>query len=224
MISVVIPIHRSHTTLLRALNSVAHASSATKTAVEIVLVFDGPDPDSLEVLNHWQSPNTITVTHVSVPHGGIARARNCGLTASRHDLVTFLDADDELTAERFSAIPRWEPRSVLIGHQKVAGAEIPGLHSSLAFSDEAPYITSMIGSRNDLIALGGFSEDFALGDDWDLLIRAKESGIAVTIQQEVWAIRHISDSNASHNTATLAKDHLAAIRAHHHRVRFYNGT
>lgn len=223
MISVIIPIYRSHTTIVRALNSIRDAASVTNVDSEIVLVFDGPDHDSLNAITDWAPPSTRSLNIVKLTHGGIPRARNAGLRASQGDLVTFLDADDEVTAERFTAITQWRPKSLLIGCQKVLGVDVPGLHTSLATQDQTPYITSMIGSRDEFLQLGGFSEDFTLGDDWDLVIRAREAGISVIFSDEVWAVRHVSDSNASHNTAFLARDHLAAIRSHHRRVHSKEG-
>lgn len=92
-LSVIIPVYKTPAdSLLRALNS----TSSLMLPHETVVVFDG-DPDAclLEMVESCASYDA-AVRHITIPHAGLAGARNAGVQASSGVWVTFLDADDEI--------------------------------------------------------------------------------------------------------------------------------
>ncbi len=66
----------------------------TSPAAEIVVVNDGSEDNLAEVLQPFVESGAIRVIHQE--NQGISRARNRGIEASSAEIVTFLDADDEL--------------------------------------------------------------------------------------------------------------------------------
>ena len=92
-LSIIIPVYKTPTdSLLRALNS----TSSLILPHETVVVFDG-DPDAclLETVESCASYDA-AVRHITIPHAGLAGARNAGIQASSGVWVAFLDADDEI--------------------------------------------------------------------------------------------------------------------------------
>lgn len=214
-IGIIIPVFGNATTIECALNSVTVASRRSEIPVEIVVVFDGPDTASHAVVSELVSRSQISITVIHIPHSGIGSARNAGVAATTAPLITFLDADDEITASRLTYGIQVADDEVLIGHQIVhESAPLPGLHSATSTLPSIPYITSMVLHRATFQSLGGFDPTFTLGDDWDFVVRVREAGLRVTIIDEVGTVRHIDDANASHDTRRLAADYMRAIRAH----------
>lgn len=83
--------------------NIALDSLATQTlrADEVVLVEDGPLPESLHaVIEKWRE--TLNIRSVPLPQNvGLARALNAGLAHCRHELVARMDGDDISLPQRF---------------------------------------------------------------------------------------------------------------------------
>ena len=216
MISIIIPAFRSEETMLRCLQSVEDSNQIAQVRVEAVVVFDGPDDATAKKVDHFGNHTRIQVSTHHQPHRGIAAARNTGIQLASHEVLTFLDADDEITPERLTFAQRIETATIAIGYQQLADPteQLPGLHSSQQGKQLVPYLTSLVTTREMLQELGPLDESLTLGDDWDLLLRARRSGIEIQFVDQVWAIRYVNESNASHQTDTLASDYLAGIRQH----------
>ena len=76
--------------LTRALASVA---AQTYADLEVVVVVDGPDPETEAVLRTWRDrPLTVVVNERSLGGGA---ARNVGVEAAKGTWIAFLDDDDE---------------------------------------------------------------------------------------------------------------------------------
>ena len=87
-VSVVIPTFNRSTTITRALNSVFQQSVP---AYEIIVVDNGSDDDTVEVINS-EYPS-VKILHEKKP--GVSAARNLGIKASTGNWVALLDSDDE---------------------------------------------------------------------------------------------------------------------------------
>lgn len=86
--SVIIPTYNRAHVLARAVSSVLRA---IRPGDEVIVVDDGSTDATEEVLARYSS----RVRHVRVKHGGVGAARNRGMREARHDLIAFLDSDDE---------------------------------------------------------------------------------------------------------------------------------
>ena len=88
--SAVIPTRSRPHLLTRALASVA---AQTYADLEVVVVVDGPDPETEAVLRTWRDrPLTVVVNERSLGGGA---ARNVGVEAAKGTWIAFLDDDDE---------------------------------------------------------------------------------------------------------------------------------
>ncbi len=226
----IIPVYGNVLTLQRTLDSVDTSATADHGdfPIEVVVVFDGLIDASDELVAAWkpQSPRVILSAH-HIAHGGIGHARNAGIKDAQYELLTFLDADDELTSTRLGLVRDDDDASeeVIIGVQSIRvenNATIPGPY--VPTSVDAPrrpqyYPTSMLVRRETMLAIGGFDESYAVGDDIDLVMRLTESGIPVRMVDEVVVIRYFHGANASYDEQVSEGDFFKAIRGHMRRVR-----
>jgi glycosyltransferase involved in cell wall biosynthesis len=96
LVSVVIPVYNGARFLAQAIDSVL---AQTYPAIEVVVVDDGSTDDSRDLIARYGD----RVVAVSQANGGVARARNAGIRASRGELVAFLDQDDWWRPEKIAA-------------------------------------------------------------------------------------------------------------------------
>ena len=68
--------------------------SQTSTDFEWVVVNDGGDPDTKEVVD--ATPNRVEVRYFEAPHRGLIASRNLGLEEATGELIAFLDDDNVL--------------------------------------------------------------------------------------------------------------------------------
>ena len=226
MISIIVPVFRSENTIVRCLRSIEQSSVVANASVEAVIVFDGPDQGTASHVDEFSQDASIRVSTLHQPHSGIAAARNAGIRQATHEMITFLDADDEITPARLAFAGKVPPAAFVIGHQQLAdpARQLPGLHESRQGERSVPYLTSLLARKETLEGLGSLDESLTLGDDWDLMLRARRAGVDIQFVEEVWAIRHVGEENASHQTRTLTADYLAGIRQHIRSVRNLEGS
>lgn len=90
-ISILIPCYNGAATLARALQSCLIQAEAA----QIIVVDDGSTDASADIVAHFRTLDP-RVHLLDMPcNGGAARARNWGAMHAAHDLLAFLDADDE---------------------------------------------------------------------------------------------------------------------------------
>lgn len=87
LVSVIIPTYKSAAFITETLQSVW---DQTYKHVEIIVINDGSPDNILDVLATFESKITI----ITQEHGGIGKARNTGITASKGELIALLDGDD----------------------------------------------------------------------------------------------------------------------------------
>jgi glycosyltransferase involved in cell wall biosynthesis len=79
-------------------NAIRSVLSQTFKDLEIVVVVDGPDPDTVEALRQFDGERVRVV--VNEKNVGIAEARNTGVRAAKGRYIAFLDDDDEWLPEK----------------------------------------------------------------------------------------------------------------------------
>ncbi len=114
-VSVVIPTRGRPALVTRAVES---ALAQSRSPDEVVVVVDGPDPETVRAIASLQHPRVRTLELTS--NVGAAAARNAGIKACTSDLVAFLDDDDEwLPAKLDEQVAQWaahpERRRLLLG-------------------------------------------------------------------------------------------------------------
>ena len=100
LVSVIIPVYNREHTLRTTLDSVAGQSYRP---IEIVIVDDGSDDGSWEIIEEWVKVNKdlgLNIVPFSQNNAGAPAARNRGIEISSGRFVQFLDSDDLLSPEK----------------------------------------------------------------------------------------------------------------------------
>ena len=93
LISAVIPVYNGEAFVADAIRSVL---AQTYPRVECVVVDDGSHDRTAEVIRSFGD----VVRYLWKPTGGVASARNAGVSAARGEYVAFVDADDTWLPEK----------------------------------------------------------------------------------------------------------------------------
>lgn len=98
-ISVIVPTYNSARFIGEALESIL---AQTLQPEQIIVVDDGSTDDTAAVVGRYTDRR---IQYIRQPHGGVATARNTGLSAARGEYITFLGAED-----------RWRPIFIEMMH------------------------------------------------------------------------------------------------------------
>jgi len=90
LVSIIIPVFNGGNYVA---NSIESALSQTYSDIEVIVVNDGSQDDSLEIAQRIQDIRLIIVNQ---PNGGVTAARMAGLSKATGKWICFLDADDTL--------------------------------------------------------------------------------------------------------------------------------
>lgn len=201
-LTVAILAYHSELTLPRALESVATSFDHVKNdwgslELELLVVFDGPDPKTESQTNDFRDTAPFTVTKVVRPHSGIPASRNGAVAHASTSHITFLDADDELTPHRFVQAMLMSD-SVLCGTQEVFfdHEKARTLHV-LGGETGQPHFTSSVLPVDTILSVGGFDNSLPLSGDIDLTIRLRDAGHHIVFEEEITVVRHLTGANAS---------------------------
>lgn len=213
-VSVVIPAYERIETLHRAIASV---QGQPGIAVEIVVVDDGsPHPIKLTGI---EGANVRLVR--SAINGGAGPARNLGATHASHDVLAFLDADDEWLPGSARARVRLVERGACVVGSYLILNDITGLSrtqllprdvsSALRFGNPA-HPSGLMISRADFERAGGFPHDRSCAEDWVFLLRARRANIDIRSVTRPVAVVHVDAANTTLSPETSAEHALGAIR------------
>jgi glycosyltransferase involved in cell wall biosynthesis len=90
LISVIVPAYNAESTLADTLRSVRNQ---TYPNIEILVVDDGSTDETAQITSDFASRDS-RINLLSKPNGGVASARNFGISHSRGDYIAPIDADD----------------------------------------------------------------------------------------------------------------------------------
>lgn len=146
-----------------------------------VLVVDNGSTDRTPVL-----VKEAGVRLISHPEGTIASVRNCGVAASRGEILVFLDADVLVTAQwaksMVSVVDTLIKQPLLVTGSRCLPPNDGNWFNRYWFSRlaeyEAPYINSghLVTSRKLFDLIQGFSEHLKTAEDYDFCMKAKAAG------------------------------------------------
>ena len=95
LVSAVIPTHKRPQLVQRAVRSALNQSYPN---MEVIVVIDGPEPETVKALEAFHSPS---LRVIELPQNvGQSEARNAGVRAARGEWIAFLDDDDEWLPEK----------------------------------------------------------------------------------------------------------------------------
>jgi len=193
--------------------------------VQVVVVFDGTDAD--ETLK--DSDRVLVCANDRTP--GLGGARNCGILASRSDLVAFCDDDD-----------RWRPRKLraqVAAMQSSAGAEFSTCGIVVQFDGRSTerlagtaevthqdliksrmvmvHSSTYLASRAALVdGIGLVNENIPGGqnEDWDLALRAAARHPIVNVDEPLVEVAWGSGSHYETQWQTKAQSLLWMLEHH----------
>lgn len=97
LVSIIIPVYNADKYLAETLSS---ALAQTWPNIEVIVVDDGSEDNSLSVARKFESSN---VRILSQKNRGASAARNVGLKAAKGKYIQFLDADDMISPDKIAA-------------------------------------------------------------------------------------------------------------------------
>lgn len=178
--SVIVPLYNKAAQVRRCLESVCRQAGVR---FEIVVVDDGSTDDGAAVVAGMGDPR---IRLVRQENRGAAAARNRGAALARHDLLAFLDADDEWEPQFLPAmadLARRYPEARLYGSgfvtcgdgRRYCGRPGPE-HLLVDLFDEwtrAPILnaSSVVVRRDGFQVAGGFPEELRYNEDWVFFFR-----------------------------------------------------
>jgi len=198
LVSVILPVYNGESFLAEAIQSVLNQ---THRAIQLIVVDDGSTDRSGDIARAFTE-----VEYHRKENGGVARARNLGMTLARGEFIAFLDADDRWLPEKLSAQIAWleahRENGVVFAHQRffvTDGTEPPEwLKESELAADHVAYVPGTILIRREVYeCVGDFVTHLHHEDDTEWFIRAKDMGYGMSVMPTTVLLRRIHGSNLS---------------------------
>ena len=191
LISIITCIHNQRYDLfLDCAQSVARQAGP----IEWIIVDDGSDAEFSEAYNNCLEnfPAKIDVKVLRVPHNiGLSQARNQGLRLASGDWIVVLDSDDYLASTLSHSLHQLPSEAALACFAVRYFGEVDaeyrtisrwrGLYSRFGKTAADPflwfdfYYHGIIARRQVINNIGGYNDDFIVGEDQDILLRACEA-------------------------------------------------
>ena len=235
-ISVVIPVYKVGEPLLRRCIDSVLCQHLSGPRVRVILVIDGKEENKTllesDLVNDYDA-----VEWRTVPHGGVAAARNAGIAAAKGDFVVFVDADDYLPPNALQALWDGLVRScasfVMANHSRAYAARtepVTLFHSQIAWSqgDKSEVIRILLSSGTDAATVWGkmfradflnahqlrFKTNLRNGEDQEFMVRcAQQAAKIAAIPDDVYTYVYNSGSSVRAFNRNYAKDVEVTIRA-----------
>lgn len=182
VVSVVVPCYRQAQFLTEAVESVV---SQTFPDWEMVIVDDGSPDNTAEVAASLIERHGARIRLVQQRNGGVARARNTGIAASRGRFILALDADDRLHPEMLTETVRLlnehpETGVAYVDYQLFGAVErtvpVPEFDFDGLFRGNHIVATALF-RRGAWEASGGYNPNMTAGlEDWEFWISCVEHG------------------------------------------------
>jgi glycosyltransferase involved in cell wall biosynthesis len=212
LVSVVIPTLRRPKLVLRAL---ASALNQTYEQIEVIVVIDGPDQDTIDALRTVDDPRLRVI--VNARSLTAAGARNVGVDQSTGDWIAFLDDDDEWLPSKIEKQVTFASRreAVLISClNRVVTPTTTYIRPRLIYDNCFP-IDEYLFDRRGLIAGSGFIQTSSYlmprslfdvarfkvdtpHDDWDFILHlSKQLGVRIETVPEVLVVLYSEEQRPS---------------------------
>jgi glycosyltransferase involved in cell wall biosynthesis len=179
--------------------AIASALRQTHSTVEVVVVDDGSDDDSLEIVRRYPQ-----VKSLSQPRGGIGAARNAAVAMATGDFFTFLDADDRFPPDKlriqlkaFEADPTLE---VIYGYVRefvspdLTPDEAARIRPAVEYN-ESHLSGVMLVRREAFERVGPWTVGLKVGTGVDWYARSQEAHLKTVVLPDVLLERRLHLSN-----------------------------
>lgn len=112
LVSIIIPVYNKAAVVAETLDS---ALGQSYPNIEMILVNDGSSDGSKVILEDYKFRYPDKIILIDQPNGGVSKATNVGILASKGEYIQFLDADDILSKDKiFKQIKLLENQDVKI--------------------------------------------------------------------------------------------------------------
>lgn len=212
LVSVIIPTLHRPTLLKRALESVFRQSWRE---LEVIVVVDGPDPDTVAVLQTVEDPRLCVVQNPrSLTAAG---ARNAGIDLAKGEWIAFLDDDDEWMPEKLAkqlayAESRGPALITCLSCVVTSGGSF--VRPEVIYDNLLPIDEYLFDRRSPFVSRGFIQTSTYLlpralcgdlrfrddnpHDDWDFLLRlSKQRAVRVETVPEILARIYVDDARPS---------------------------
>jgi glycosyltransferase involved in cell wall biosynthesis len=169
--SVIIPCFNSKKTLKIVLDSLL--LNVFDLPFEIIVIDDGSSDTVSEICKQYKK-----VQYYWKENGGVASARNFGVTKSQYKYIAFLDSDDiwlpEKIAKQANYIRKLNLRFVGCGWSNKfypSNESIYKISYWILPFKWWPHISTVIMDKDFFIEIGGFNEDMRYAEDGDFLMK-----------------------------------------------------
>jgi glycosyltransferase involved in cell wall biosynthesis len=200
-VSVVIPCYNSSAFLAETIRSVA---GQTLSDIEIVFVDDGSSDSTVALIKQTiRGASSISMRLITQPNGGVAAARNKGISEARGRYILPLDADDLIEPTMLKecfALMEADSQIALVYTDREDFGDIQKLWTAGAYDLQRLKYFNQISYcsmfRKSLWAeLGGYRLNVSGFDDWDFWIAAALGGFrAAYLPKALLKHRRRSDS------------------------------
>jgi glycosyltransferase involved in cell wall biosynthesis len=228
--SVVVPAYNAQSTVASAVRSVL---AQTRCDAEVIVVDDGSTDGTYAQLERLAGRR---VRIARRPHGGIAAARNAGISLARGRYIAFLDSDDlllprylELAGEVLERADRlgfaytdayaFDPVAGLVGPRRMEGGTPPTPppddceRFQLELLRRNFVYVSAIVPRSVLEALGGFDESLGAAEDYELWLRIVRAGYMPVWIPGRHALYRVHDRQLSNDRLALREAERSILQA-----------
>lgn len=209
-VSVIVPCFNSARTIEETLDSIF---AQTLPPLEVIVVNDGSADDSGKVLQRYSNSRPGPgIRVVEQDNRGVSAARNAGVDVASGDLICFLDADDLWAVDKLQlqvqalidSAPDYQAVAV-VGVRRFTVEPSTGkknffrdtfvaaspmmarrerIKSILALANnEMAACSTVLCPRSVFFEVGGWDENLAMAEDWDLLLRLCEVLPLVSVPQ-----------------------------------------
>lgn len=233
-VDIIIPVYNGAKFLERAVISVV---AQTVAAWRLIIVNDGSTDGSGRLAEHLaQSDPRVEVLHQE--RLGLSAARNAGLTVSNSPLVQFLDADDELVADKIetqAAYLNAHPDCGVVfgrglyfdgGREVLSEFPPPARSIPLELLIRNFILVNAALSRRSVFEYVGFFQVQSDGrypvygcEDWDLWLRAAMAGVRIDFDDRVVVRNHWHASNMSHDRLRMKQSYVWVLSEANNRRR-----
>lgn len=206
-ISVVIPCFNHEAYIAEAIYS---ALNQSYPITEVICVDDGSTDQSLVIASAIESDKLKIISQVN---SGAAAARNNGVRVSVGNFLCFLDADDVWPLNKVEhQISQLQHSQLSFGHVQEFFDDSVQIQGSPRILPGYSPITMML-TRDIFTRVGDFNEQLAVAEFIEWLSRARQLGVAIAMNDEIYALRRIHAGNVGRSKKPNANHYAISLKA-----------
>lgn len=222
LISIVIPVYNGEAFLGETIESTL---AQAYRPIQVIVVDDGSTDSSFEIASSFEH-----VSVISQRQSGPSAARNRGLRMVEGDLVTFIDADDQMTEtglvaqydrlisdERLECVLGFASTKLEPGTAQPAWLNVPAGHDAVV-----PFPSALFRTAT-LRGVGGFDESLKVGEWFELFTRLRERPFDLSVVPSEVILKRVHSANLSHQQQAMQANMFVSLKKRVDRQRKQGG-